>query len=310
MPGCLLCQLVLIGCLAVQAEPVGPEQSYLCQPSYCLDKELRGPIRPYCPQPGDIMLATDHSFFWAVCHNLAFTGHPHHSGIIIALPDGRLAALESGPHDTLHIELLEVLPNLQAYENEGPVWIRRRAVPLTPEQSAGLTNFALCNIGKRFSIRRILAQASPFRARGPLRTWFLGGPHFNRNTYYCSELVLEACVAGGLLDPATTRPSATYPRDLFYDRSPNLFLRRHFSLAPCWEPPARWLSSACSNGDGTIGKPKHFFPPFNRRSQIEYMCIDPASLGCPGENQNPSASVSQSQENQPPADTSLEKIQH
>ena len=286
MPGCFLCQLLLTALCVGQAETPELAQSYLCQPSYCLDKELRGPLRPYCPQPGDIMLATDHSMFWAFCHNLAFTGHPHHSGIVVALPDGRLAALESGPHDTLRIELLHVLPNFQAYEKEGPVWIRRRAVPLTPEQSARLTNFALCSIGKRFAVIRILLQATLFRARGPLRTWFLGGPHGDRAKYYCSELVLEACVAGGLLDRATTRPSATYPRDLFYDRSPNLFLRRHFSLAPCWEPPARWLSSPCSNGDGTIGGPRHFFPPFNKRSQIEYMCIDPASLGCPCCNGN------------------------
>jgi hypothetical protein len=275
MTASLLCNLLLLGLLANEGVATGPEQSYLCQPSYCLDAELRGPLRPYVPQPGDIMLATDHSRFWAFAHNLAWTGHPHHSGIVIALPDGRLAALESGPHDTLHVEVLHLIPSLRAYEEEGPVWIRRRAVPLTPEQSCRLTEFGLAAVGKRFAVLRVIRQATPFRTRGPLRTWFMGRPQGHRQKYFCSELVMEACVAAGLLDPETTRPSATYPRDLFFDQSDNLFLDRHFTLAPCWEPPARWLSSACSNGDGRLGQPMQFFPPLNKRSQIEGLCIVP-----------------------------------
>src|SRR5436305_667467 len=33
--------------------------SYLYQPSFCMDYELRGPAVPYCPQRGDLFLATD-----------------------------------------------------------------------------------------------------------------------------------------------------------------------------------------------------------------------------------------------------------
>ena len=33
--------------------------SYLYEPSYCMDKILRGQARQYVPQPGDVMLATD-----------------------------------------------------------------------------------------------------------------------------------------------------------------------------------------------------------------------------------------------------------
>jgi hypothetical protein len=273
MSGYFLCSLLLAVLLTREGELPDLEPSYLCQPSYCLDTELRGPLRPYVPQPGDIMLASDHSRFWALAHNLAWTGHPHHSGIVIALPDGRLAALESGPHDTLHVEVLRLLPNLRAYEEEGPVWIRRRAIPLTPEQSCRLTEFGLAAMGKRFAVLRVLSQITPFRTRGPLRTYFLGRPQGLRGKFFCSELVLEACVAAGLLDPEVTRPSATYPRDLFFDQSNNLFLDRHFTLAPCWEPPARWLSSPCSNGDGLLGQPTRFFPPLNSRSQIEDFCI-------------------------------------
>jgi hypothetical protein len=279
MTGCLLCHVLLAGILAGEVEH--SEESYLCQPSYCLDAELRGPLRPYVAQPGDIMLATDHGWFWGFCHNLACTGHPHHSGIVVLLPDGRPAVLESGPHDTLHVEVVKLIPSLRAYEEEGPVWIRRRAVPLTPEQSARLTDFALGAVGKRFAILRVMLQVTLFRTRGPLRTWFVGRPNGERSKYFCSELVLEACVASGLLDPKTTRPSATYPRDMFFDHSWNLYLSRHFSLAPCWEPPARWLSSPSSNGDGSIGRPGHFFPPINRRALIEGFCIDPKQWGRP-----------------------------
>src|SRR5438132_14287661 len=133
MTGTLHCQLLLLGLLIAEEERTISEASYLCQPAYCLDATLRGPLRPYDPQPGDILLATDHSRFWSLAHNLALTGHPHHSRIVLALPDGQLGALEAGPHDTLHVEVLHLLPNLRAYEQEGPVWIRRRTVPLTCE---------------------------------------------------------------------------------------------------------------------------------------------------------------------------------
>jgi hypothetical protein len=278
MLGSLLCPLLLTSVLVGEGNPAALADSYLCQPSYCLDRELRGPLRPYVPQPGDIMLATDHSRFWAIAHNLALTGHPHHSGIVFALPDGQLGVLESGPHDTLHVELLRLLPNLREYEEEGPVWIRQRAVPLTQDQSARLTAFALSASGKRFAVLRIVAQITPFRTRGPLRTRFVGWPHGDRCKYFCSEVVLEACVAAGLLAPETTRPSATFPRELFFDRSANPFLDKNFKLAPCWEPPARWLSSPCSNGDGGMDAPKHFSLPFNRPTRIEALRIDPQCL--------------------------------
>jgi hypothetical protein len=68
----------------------------------------------------------------------------------------------------------------------------------------------------------------------------VGGPHGNRRSYFCSELVTEACVAAGIMDPATTRPAATYPSDLFFDCSLNPFLDKNLKLAPDWDPPARW----------------------------------------------------------------------
>ncbi len=216
--------------------------SYLCRPCFILDYELRCPLTEYVPQPGDIMLATDTSRVWKVLHNLAGTGHPTHSGLIFARPDGSLAILEGGPNDTVHCRALSWLEHLKEYEAVGRVWIRRRAVPLTPEQSARLTEFAMAQDGKRFALGRLAIQITIFRTRGPLRTFFVGRPHGNRNSYFCSELVTESLVAAGLLDPETARPSATYPRDLFFDRSINLYINRHLKLAPDWDPPARWVS--------------------------------------------------------------------
>ena len=226
--------------------------SYLYKPSYCEDFVVRGPAAPYQPQAGDIMFAADGSVFWLLMHNLAGTSHPTHSGIVFQRPDGTMAILEAGPHDTMRCRTLDALPHLRSYEEEGRVWLRRRTVPLTPEQSAKLTEFAQANDGKRFALVRLGGQLTPLRVRGPLRTHFLGKPKGDRSNYFCSELVMESLVAAGLQDPATSRPSATYPRDLFQDRSLNPYVNKHLKLAPCWDPPARW--SSCPEICSPVGK--------------------------------------------------------
>jgi hypothetical protein len=214
--------------------------SFLYQPAFCVDEVLREPAEPYLPQPGDIMLRLDHSVFWRVTHALALAFDPNGSGIVFARPDGSLAVLEAGPNDTLWVGTPDLLPHLREYAAVGQVWIRRRHVPLTPEQSCRLTAFALAEDGKRFALVRLGGQLTPFRSRGPLRTYFVGGPHGDRRSYFCSELVSEACVAAGLLDPERTRPAATYPRDLFFGHSFNLFIDQHLDVNAGWDPPARW----------------------------------------------------------------------
>lgn len=243
MAASVLCALLLSGSIAAGPGPSGEVGSYLYQPSYTFDEELRGPARPYTPQPGDIMLATDPNKFWTFTHWLAGAGQPHNSGIVIRRPDGSLALLEAGPNDTLYVRTLDLLPHLAEYTCKGPVWLRRRAVPLTEDQCERLTAFAMAQDGKRFALIRLGGQLTLLRSRGPFRTYFLGGPHGNRDSYFCSELVTESCVAAGLLDPKTTRPAATYPHELFFDQSINYYLSRHFCLAPDWDPPARWMPS-------------------------------------------------------------------
>ncbi len=232
--------LLWLSCLAGM-DPGMDAVGFLYQPAYSTDLCLRPPATPYLPQPGDLMFCTDYTLFWTVTHNWAGAGHPHHSGIVVARPDGRLAVMEAGPYDTLHIRVLDIGPHLEKYTEMGePIWIRRRRCPLTPEQCAELTAFALAQDGKRFALIRQGAQLTPLRVRGSWRTEYLGKSHPNRCAYFCSELVTEALVAAGLIDHETARPAATYPSDLFFDCSKNRYLNEHLNLSGQWDPPARW----------------------------------------------------------------------
>src|SRR4029077_12313968 len=115
--------------------------SFLYQPAFCIDDELRGPAEAYLPQPGDIVLRLDGSKFWRITHYMALAFDPNGSGIVVARPDGSLAVLEAGPNDTMWGGTLDLLPHLHEYACEGRVWIRKRRVPLTPEESCRLTAF-------------------------------------------------------------------------------------------------------------------------------------------------------------------------
>jgi hypothetical protein len=235
-----VCRLLCASCLL--GPGAAPEAaSFLYRPAYCTDAALRGGPEPYLPQPGDLFFATDESFLLRAGHRLAGAGAPHHSGVVVALPGGGLGLLEAGPFHTTEVGVYDLLPELEGYARQGLVWLRRRRAPLTEEQSARLTGFALAQEGKSFAALRLVGQLTPFRSRGPLRTRFVGRPHGDRPRYICSEMAVEALVAAGLLDGATARPAATFPRDLFFDRSPNPYLDRTLDLSACWWPPARWL---------------------------------------------------------------------
>jgi len=237
-----LCSLLMIDGSLPAVERVPTASSFLYQPAFAIDEVLRGPAEPYVPQPGDIMLRLDHSVFWRVTHWMALAFDPNGSAIVFARPDGSPAILEAGPNDTQWCRTLDLLPHLQEYADIGRVWIRKRKIPLTPEQSACLTAFAMAQDGKRFALIRLGAQLTPLRSRGPIRTCVVGGPHGDRCSYFCSELVCEACVATGLLDPKRTRPAATYPCDLFFGRSWNPYINKHLDINDHWCPPARWTS--------------------------------------------------------------------
>ena len=247
-----------VGILALALLTVGedPARSYLYSPRYVIDHELVGPAYEYEPQPGDIMLSTDGSIFWIIMHNIALTSHPTHSGILFRRKDGCMAVLEGGPHDTLRCRALDALPHLHSYETEGRVWIRRRATPLTKEQSDRLTEWAEAQDGKIFALQRLAWQLCPLRPRGPLTRYFGKPAGTTRQTFYCSELVMESCVAAGLVDQETARPSATYPRDIFFDSSLNPFINTTLKMAPDWDPPARFVSNV-RDGDRILRRTHH-----------------------------------------------------
>jgi hypothetical protein len=222
------------------------EGSYLHRAAFCLDDELVGPAEAYVPQPGDIFLATDQALWARVGHWLAGGAGVHHSGVIFLRSDGRPALLEAGPFNSTRVEAVDAMAHMHKHLLKGDkVWIRRRRIPLTPDQSTRLTAFAEAQEGKPFAVLRMLGQVTPFRSRGPLRSWYFGTPHGSRYSYFCSELVMESLIAAGLLEPDSCRPVATYPRDLFFGRSFNWYVDRHLHLDPCWYPPARWTECRC-----------------------------------------------------------------
>lgn len=227
----------------------------LYQPEFRHDEYVTGPPRRYFPQTGDIFLSTDHLKIVIAGHALAGAGPIHHSGLILVRPDGKTYTLEAAPHNTLTVKILPLQVNLTGYEEEGnKVWIRRRMAPLTPAQEKRFIDFADAQNGKPFAVARVFAQMTPIRHRGTIRTDFMGKPNGERAAYYCAELALETLLAAGLLDPAKTRPSATYPVDLFYGRSDIPFIDTNLAINAGWEPPARWFSKPLP------GEPRPFLP--------------------------------------------------
>ena len=223
---------------------------YLYQPAFSVDYELRQPVRPYVPQPGDIYLATEDWFIARAGHTIVYSGAPHHSGIVVAMPDGSMALLEGGPDSTLYLRVLDLMPRLDHYYQTKRVWIRQRCVPLTPEQSYRLTAFALAAKDRHFAAVRMVKENSFMHAKGRIRTRLFGHPHaanFDpqnpepgmRKKYFCSELVTEACVAAWLLPADTSRPTSMYPREWFFGSSRIPYIRNNLDMS-AWYPPARW----------------------------------------------------------------------
>lgn len=194
-------------------------------------QDLSGPREPYYPQPGDIVLYAHQSLRSRFFYTLARTGKPYHAGIVVNLPDGRPAILEAGPYDYLHVYLMDALPRMRTHP--GTVWVRRLRTPLSPEQSARLTAFALEQTGKRFALFRLILEVTPFRAHGPLHRRVFGSARIDRSSWFCSELVIASLAVAGVVDPHDIKPNTVYPRDLFRDR--------RLDLNPCWQEPRRWI---------------------------------------------------------------------
>ena len=214
------------------------KQPYLYEPAYAIDDVLRGKPQLYKPQAGDFVFFYEDNDFWHVMYKVAFTGPPYHVAVVVLMPNGEYRLLESGPNDTFHVRLCPMGCRLQRWH--GSVYIRRRVQPLTAHESNQLTEYAIRQNGKRYAIVRLGAQITPLRSRGPLRSFFLGHSCPDSSSFLCAECVIEASIYAGLFKKEDCRPCATYPEDMFYDHSRNLFLNKHFKLAPNWDPPQRW----------------------------------------------------------------------
>jgi hypothetical protein len=214
------------------------------EPAYCLKRHLHGSPASYEPQAGDIVFFSSDGVFWPILLALALTHEPYHVGIVVKMPDGTHKMVEPGPpEESLLVRIVPIPQRFETYS--GRVFVRRRATPLTLDQSNALTGFALRQEGKAYALIRFLLQGTPIRSRGPIRTHFMGKSRGEPCTYFCAELVMEALVSAGLIDAETARPRATNMADLFYDESTNPYINKHLKLYPQWSPPQRWVAAEC-----------------------------------------------------------------
>jgi len=213
--------------------------SYVFQYEPGPNGQLLARARPYVPQPGDLVFFDDHNKMWGLCYKTVGSGPPFHSGLVIALPDGTPAIIESGPDDTMWVRILALPSRLQGFE--GDVWIRQVKHPLTPEQNAKLTEWALKQDHKHYALWRLLLQATPIRCRNDLQCKLFGATRLDRNRWLCSELVVAGATVAGLFDSKVHFANAIYPRDIIFDNKYDLSDKWHearfFSATPDRVPP-------------------------------------------------------------------------
>ena len=246
----MLPALALSLALLPSADPTGPRKyppvyipaeapfGYLYQPAVDLHPIARFPAAMYEPKPGDVILLSDTNRFWTTLYRIALTGKPGHSAVVVRMADGRLGAFEAGYNDTIWMRVTPLDYRLNEYH--GMVWVRPRLEPLTPDQDRRLTEFAEVARDRPYALGRFAIQLTPLRSRGPLCTFVSGRPRGIGYRYHCAEAVIEALLHAGLINARTARPAATYPQDLFYDRSWNVYLNRHPPLPGGWGLPQLW----------------------------------------------------------------------
>jgi hypothetical protein len=221
--------------LICTATPAQPQAGFVYYKMFASDGIVCLETRPYTPHEGDIVIFTYNNSVWRIFYNLADSGPPYHTGIVIREPSGRLSSLEVASTDDWKVYILPLAERLPAYE--GRVWIRRLKTPLTATESAQLTDFATDQTEKDYAFGRVLLSAT-LRPCGALGRRLLGETSLQRDDWFCSELVVAACVAAGKLDPKEVAAHGIYPRDLFTDKP--------FDLSATWERPMLWSARAAS----------------------------------------------------------------
>lgn len=186
-------------------------------------------IDHYEPQPGDLILFQGKGIV-NVIFALGHSGGATHSGIVVARPDGTLGLLESAGVQ-YPVMISDIDSRHQQYS--GRIWVRRRCVPLTPEQSKRLTEFACAQEGKPYDLLGVFIPPFGHPVRKHRLKCLTDEQLLNRPRWFCSELCMVALIEAGILDRCVVRPRMTDPRDLKTDR--------RLDLTECgWEPPLRW----------------------------------------------------------------------
>lgn len=176
-------------------------------------------------KPGDILLFKSGGRLKLALYAMGGSRGVTHSAIVVSRPDGTLAILEA-PGLPYPAMLSDVGSRLQQYP--GPVWVRSLRQPLTEEQSHCLTAFACAQVGKSFYVRGFF-QPTFGRPVKQDTGCCLTEKQLDAQRWFCTPLVVVACVHAGLLDPCRVRPWFTNPADLFVDH--------WLDLSPCWERP-------------------------------------------------------------------------
>jgi hypothetical protein len=236
----VLGSVAVVACLMCAQTPGPQKGSYLMHYGPGPDGQPRPVACPYVPQPGDLVFFDDHNKKWELLYKMVGSGPPFHSGLVIGLPDGTPAIIESGPDDTMWVRILALPSRLQGFE--GDVWVRQVKQPLSPEQNAKLTEWALKQDGKHYALWRLLLQATPVRCRNAFQCSLFGCTHVDRNRWLCSELVVAGDTVAGLFDPKVHFANAIYPRDMIfdtkYDLSDKFHEARWFTAYPDRQPPS------------------------------------------------------------------------
>lgn len=230
----------LVGCICALGGPIPDDScpSYLTTVTRGPDGTLQQQTEHYVPRGGDIVCYNDHNERWRFLYRMVGSDMPDHAGLVVDLPEGGTAVLESAPDDGRtvgpYVFLMETLPRFNQFQGQmhGCIYVRRLRCPLPPDESEKMTEWARCQCGKRYPFYRLLLQGTPCKCRKGLREQWFAKTDTNRRKYMCSELAIAALAHVGVLDPKRIKGNRVYPRDILYDD--------FFDIGDRYLPAAQW----------------------------------------------------------------------
>ncbi len=207
------------GCYRAEFEPAGwvwPSQNANLGPTV------------YIPREGDLVFTSSKSAAQTLYYRLfPRVGFPHHPALVVRRASGNLATLEVGSGGDRSVALRPIYDRLNTHKETfeaSVIAIRRIKEPLTDLQSYRLTCFAEAQLGKAYvSQRELLPLVLPARP--------VGDTFNSQETWYCSELVVQALRDSGVL-VGVGKPKAFMPEDLFVDDK--------YDLSNRWTAPLDW----------------------------------------------------------------------